>query len=136
MDDREPQFWPAPKMATLTFDEAATCPIHTQSGPLPKGADVDAAFANFKQDLHPKLQSNSIQMLKLEIALNKGMSFFTRLGLLHEIDQGNVVWRLLASPGVNTVRLGMVIPANRALSRPAKRLSRRSCDDLHRYDAV
>jgi DNA-binding transcriptional LysR family regulator len=127
---------PLARQQNVTFVEAAAYPILTQSGPLPKGADIDAAFANFKQELHPRLQSNSIQMLKLAILLNMGISFFTRLGFLHEIDQGEIVWRPLASAGVNTLRLGIVIPANRALSPPAEQLSRRLSDDLHRYAAV
>jgi DNA-binding transcriptional LysR family regulator len=127
---------PLAKQKAVTFEEAATYPILTQSGPLPRGADVDAAFANFKQELRPRLESNSIQMLKLTIMLNMGISFFTRLGFLHEIDQGELVWRPLASSGVNTVRLGIVIPANRSLSPPAEQLARRLSDDLHRYTGV
>jgi hypothetical protein len=75
-------------------------------------------------------------MLKLAIMLNMGVSFFTRLGFLHEIDRGDIVWRPLASAGVNTLRLGIVIPASRALSPPAEQLSRRLSDDLHRYGGV
>ncbi len=127
---------PLARQQNVTFDEAAAYPILTQSGPLPKGADIDASFANFKQQLRPRIQSNSIQMLKLSILLNMGISFFTRLGFLYEIEQGDVVWRPLASPGVNTVRLGIVIPANRSLSPPAEQLSKRLSDDLHHYAAV
>jgi DNA-binding transcriptional LysR family regulator len=127
---------PLAKQVTVTFGEAAAYPILTQSGPLPRGADVDAAFATFKQGLRPRLESNSIQMLKLATMLNMGISFFTRLGFLHEIDQGELIWRPLASSGVNTVRLGIVIPAHRSLSPPAEQLARRLSEDLHRYGAV
>jgi DNA-binding transcriptional LysR family regulator len=127
---------PLVKQQTVTFAEAEAYPILTQSGPLPNGADVDAGFATFKQELRPRLQSNSIQMLKLAIMLNMGISFFTRLGFLHEINQGDIVWRPLASPGVNTLRLGLVIAATRALSPPAEQLARRLCDDLHRYSSL
>jgi DNA-binding transcriptional LysR family regulator len=127
---------PLARQPNVTFAEAAVYPILTQSGPLPKGADIDAAFATFKLELRPRLQSNSIQMLKLSIMLNMGISFFTRLGFLHEIEQGDIVWRPLASPGVNTVRLGLVIPANRSLSPPAEQLARRLSENLHRYAGI
>ena len=111
-------------------------PIVTQSGPLPKGADADAAFATFKSQLKPKLQSNSIQMLKLAVMLNIGVSLFTRLGFLHEIEKGDIAWRPLNSAGINTLRIGLVVPSQRDLSPPAEQFARRLVDDLHRFAAV
>ena len=113
-------------------------PILTQTGPLPplKGADADVAFAAFKSEIKPKLQSNSIQMLKLAIMLNIGVSLFTRLGFLHEIEKGDIAWRPLNSPGVNTIRIGLVVPSQRDLTPPAEQFARRLVDDLHRFAAV
>ena len=127
---------PLANRLAVEFDEAGRYPLLTQSGPLPRGADVDAAFATFKSQLEPKLQSNSIQMLKLAIMLNMGISFFTRLGFLHEIETGDIVWRPLNSPGINTLRIGLLVPANRELTPPAEQFSRRLVDDLHRFAAV
>ena len=102
----------------------------TQSGPLPKGADVDAAFANFKSAIKPKLQSNSIQMLKLAMMLNMGVSFFTRLGFLQEIEKGDLAWRPLNSSGINTLRIGLVVSAQRELSPPAEQFGKVLCEAL------
>ena len=127
---------PLANKLSVDFDEVRRYPVLTQSGPLPKGADVDAAFATFKGQLKPKLQSNSIQMLKLAIILNMGVSLFTRLGFLHEIEQGDLAWRPLNSPGINTLRIGLVVSAQRDLSPPAEQFARRLADDLHRFAAV
>jgi DNA-binding transcriptional LysR family regulator len=127
---------PLANKLAVDFDEVSRYPVLTQSGPLPKGADVDAAFANFKSAIKPKLQSNSIQMLKLAITLNMGVSFFTRLGFLHEIEKGDLAWRPLNSPGINTVRIGLVVSAQRELTPPAEQFARRLADDLHRFAAV
>jgi DNA-binding transcriptional LysR family regulator len=127
---------PLANKLAVDFDEVARYPILTQSGPLPKGADVDAAFTTFKGQLKPALQSNSIQMLKLAITLNMGVSLFTRLGFLHEIEQGDLAWRPLNSPGINTLRIGLVVSAQRDLSPPAEQLARRLVDDLHKFAAV
>lgn len=127
---------PLANRLAVEFEEAGRYPILTQSGPLPRGADVDAAFATFKSQLEPRLQSNSIQMLKLAITLNMGISFFTRLGFLHEIETGDIVWRPLNSPGINTLRIGLLVPSNRELTPPAEQFSRRLVDDLHRFAAV
>jgi DNA-binding transcriptional LysR family regulator len=127
---------PLANKLAVDFDELSRYPILTQTGPLPKGADADAAFATFKSEIKPKLQSNSIQMLKLAIMLNIGVSFFTRLGFLHEIEKGDIAWRPLNSSGVNTIRIGLVVPSQRDLTPPAEQFARRLVDDLHRFAAV
>jgi DNA-binding transcriptional LysR family regulator len=127
---------PLANKLAVDFDEVSRYPIVTQSGPLPKGADADAAFATFKSQLKPKLQSNSIQLLKMAVMLNIGVSLFTRLGFLHEIENGDIAWRPLNSAGVNTIRIGLVVPSQRDLSPPAEQFARRLVDDLHRFAAV
>jgi len=120
---------------SLDFDEVRQYPIITQAGPLPRGADADAAFADFKIGLAPRLTSNSIQMLKLAINLNMGIAFFTRFGFLEEIDNGDIAWRPLISEGINKLRLGLLVSQQRELSPPVEQLTRRLVDDLHRYAA-
>jgi DNA-binding transcriptional LysR family regulator len=127
---------PLANKLAVDFDELSRYPILTQAGPLPKGADADAAFATFKSEIKPKLQSNSIQMLKLAIMLNIGVSLFTRLGFLHEIEKGDIAWRPLNSTGVNTIRIGLVVPSQRDLTPPAEQFARRLVEDLHRFAAV
>ena len=127
---------PLANKLAVDFDELSRYPILTQTGPLPKGADADAAFATFKSEIKPKLQSNSIQMLKLAVMLNIGVSLFTRLGFLHEIEKGDIAWRPLNSTGVNTIRIGLVVPSQRDLTPPAEQFARRLVDDLHRFAAV
>jgi DNA-binding transcriptional LysR family regulator len=127
---------PLANKLAVDFDELSRYPILTQTGPLPKGADADAAFAAFKSEIKPKLQSNSIQLLKLAIMLNIGVSLFTRLGFLHEIEKGDIAWRPLNSSGVNTIRIGLVVPSQRDLTPPAEQFARRLVEDLHRFAAV
>jgi DNA-binding transcriptional LysR family regulator len=121
---------------SIDFAEAGRYPILTQMGPLPKGADIDAAFSAFKGRLKPVLQSNSIQMLKLSLMLGHGVSFFTRFGFLHEIEQGEIAWRPLNSASINTLRLGIVAAANRPLTPAAEQLARRLADDLLKFAAA
>jgi DNA-binding transcriptional LysR family regulator len=129
---------PLAKKRVVDYDELSRYPILTQTGPLPllKGADADAVFAAFRSEIKPKVQSNSIQMLKLAIILNIGVSLFTRLGFLHEIENGDIAWRPLSSAGVNTIRIGLVVPSQRDLTPPAEQFARRLVDDLHRFAAV
>ena len=118
---------------TIELEEAGRYPILTQAGPLPKGADADAAFTAFKSSITPRLQSNSIQMIKNLILLDMGISFFTPLGFLREIESGEVVWRPLASPEINLLKIGLVASATRDLAPPARQFVRQIIDDMHRY---
>lgn len=120
----------------VSLDDVAPYPVLTQSGPLPRGADVGGALATFKANIKPRLEANSIQMLKLAVMLNMGVSFFTRLGFLHEIETGTIAWRPLSSPGLQTLRLGLLVPANRMLGASARQLAARLAEDLRRYAGV
>ncbi|MGL4812843.1 MAG: LysR family transcriptional regulator [Beijerinckiaceae bacterium] len=108
-------------------------PVLSQSGPLPRGADSDASFTRFKESLSPRLQSNSIQMIKLAVMLNMGIAFFTRLGFLKEIADGEIVWRPLNSRGVGALRIGLIASSTRELSEPAQHFSRQLIGDIKRY---
>ena len=120
----------------VTFAEVRAYPVLTQAGPLPRGTDDDEAFQSFKASLGPKLVSNSIQMLKVALLLDMGLAFYTRLGFLQEIERGELVWRPLDSPVINLLRIGLVVPAVRAMSAPATQLARRLTEDLQRFAAV
>lgn len=120
---------------SVSFDEARSYPVLDQAGPLPRGADIDADFSQFKAQLKPKLTSNSIQMIRVCIELGLGIAFFTRLGFLNEIERGEIAWRPLASPGVNALRIGLISPASREPSPPAAQLAKSLIDDLRRLSS-
>jgi DNA-binding transcriptional LysR family regulator len=106
---------PLARRRQISFDEARLYPILAQQGPLPKSADIDPAFAAFRESVQPKLVSNAIQTLKQAIRRNMGIAFFTRLGFLQEIEEGEIAWRPFASRKINTLKLGMILPTARKL---------------------
>lgn len=120
----------------IRFEEAAGYPILAQSGPLPRSADIDPDFARFKEGVKPRLVSNSIQALKLAIGLHMGIAFFTRLGFLDEIERGEVVWRPFESAAINALRVGLLVPAARPPSAPARQLTARLMEDMAKLKAM
>lgn len=126
---------PLASRLSVSFEEAIAYPVLDQAGPLPRGADMDADFTQFKAQLKPKVTSNSIQMIRLCIELGLGIAFFTRLGFLREIEHGEIAWRPLSSPGVNTLQIGIITAAHRMLSPPAVQLSKSLMKDLRRLTA-
>ncbi|GGH19596.1 transcriptional regulator [Alsobacter metallidurans] len=120
----------------IEFEETRPFNIFTQPGPLPRAAEADPDYIAFRASIAPKVLSNSIQMLKLCVMLNMGIAFFTRLGFLHEIEHGDLVWRPFTSPGVNQLRIGLLTPAARQMSPPAAQLAKRLAADLDRFASV
>lgn len=116
----------------ISFERAASFPFLAQAGPLPRSAETDAGFARFRASLKPRLVSNSIQALKVAIATNMGIAFFSRLGFLAEIERGEVVWRPFDSPAINALRLGLVVPASRPPSAPAAQLIAHLVEEMKR----
>ena len=63
------------------------------------------------------------------IMAGRGISFFSRIGFIHEIASGDVVWRPLDNRAVNAIEVGIVVSSQRNLSHVTKqfleRLTRR-----------
>lgn len=121
---------PLARLEQVRFDEVLAYPILMQQGPLPPSIDVDPDFVAFRETVEARLTSNSIHMLKHAIRNGMGIAFFTRFGFLQEIADGEIAWRPFASPRINTLRLGLVVPTSRALPFAASALARRLSAEL------
>jgi DNA-binding transcriptional LysR family regulator len=55
-------------------------------------------------------------MAKRMIIAGRGISFFSRIGFIDELERGEVVWRPLANKAINTIGVGILIPSHRSLS--------------------
>ena len=121
---------PLARKRTISFAEARKYPALTQFGPLPMSSDLDPAFSVFRESLQPRMVSNSIHMLKRALNHNMGIAYFTRLGFLREIAEGEIVWRPLASRRINTLKIGVLVPKGRALPFATLKFADRLSADL------
>ena len=55
-------------------------------------------------------------MAKRMIIAGRGISFFSKIGFMDEIERGEVVWLPLANAAINAIEVGIVTPSNRTLS--------------------
>jgi DNA-binding transcriptional LysR family regulator len=125
-----PSDHPLARKRAVKFAECAAFPFLAQAGPLPRSADIDPAFARFREGLKPRLTSNSIQLVKRAIRLGMGLAYFTRLGFLEEIAHGELSWRPFASPAINALKIGLLTATDRPLGGPAYQLSKQLAHDL------
>ena len=55
-------------------------------------------------------------MAKRMIIAGRGISFFSKIGFMDEIERGEVVGLPLAYAAINAIEVGIVTPSNRTLS--------------------
>ena len=73
-------------------------------------------FSRFWDELEPAISCNSTTMAKRLIIAGRGISFFSKIGFIDELERGEVVWRPLANKAINTIGVGILIPSHRSLS--------------------
>lgn len=107
---------PLAKKTKLSFDDcrghaflqiSRISPIHSVTLP---------AFSNFWDELEPTISCNSTPMVKRLLIAGRGISFFSKIGFMDELARGEVVWRPLANPAINQIKVGIVVPTHRTLS--------------------
>ncbi len=121
---------PLARKRTVSYADARKYPALTQFGPLPMSSDFDPEFARFREAVAARIVSNSIHMLKQALRQEMGIAFFTRLGFLREIADGEMVWRPMASRRINTLKLGVLVPKGRALPFAAFKFADRLSSEL------
>lgn len=127
---------PLAEKRAIDFAESQAYPFLAQAGPLPRSADIDPAFARFREGLKPRLTSNSIQLVKRAIRLGMGIAYFTRLGFLEEIARGELAWRPFTSPAINALKIGLLTATDRPLRGPAGQLAKRLASDLEELGRI
>ena len=107
---------PLAKKARISFDDCRDLAFIQVSRLSPIHNVVQPEFSRFWDDLVPAMSCNSTTMAKRMIVAGRGISFFSRIGFVDEIERGEVVWRALDNRAVNAIEVGIVIPSHRALS--------------------
>ena len=107
---------PLAKKAEITFDECRSHAFIQISRLSPIHSLVVPDFSKFWDELVPAISCNFTPMVKRLLIAGKGISFFSKIGVMNELARGEVVWRPLASAAVNTIEVGILIPSHRTLS--------------------
>lgn len=107
---------PLAKKAQVAFDDCRGQAFIQISRLSPIHSLVQPEFSAFWDELVPAISCNSTTMVKRMIIAGRGISFFSKIGFMDEIERGEVVWRPLANPAINTIEVGIVIPSHRSLS--------------------
>jgi len=100
----------------LSYQDCQDQPFLLSHARWPIYGTLSPQFAEFWDSLKPVLVSNVSPVIKQAVMAGRGLSFFTRLGFLDEIQEGEVVWRPLADPAINRMKVAIVVRKNHKLS--------------------
>jgi DNA-binding transcriptional LysR family regulator len=101
--------------AQIRYEDCRGYPFLLVHGRWPIYDKLAPAFADFWDSIEPRISSNASSMLKRSVVAGRGIAFFSRLGFMKEIANGEAVWRPLDDPAINKLRAGIVVGRGRAL---------------------
>ena len=107
---------PLARQDKITFDDCRGHAFIQISRISPIHALVQPEFSRFWDELVPSISCNSTTMAKRMIIAGRGISFFSKIGFMDELDRGEVVWRPLDNKAINAIEVGILIPSHRNLS--------------------
>lgn len=127
---------PLARKDVIGFDDCRNHAFIQISQVSPIHAIVQPEFSHFWDELVPAITCNSTTMAKRMIIAGRGLSFFSKIGFIDELDRGEVVWRPLANKAVNAIEVGILIPSHRSLSHVTRQFLERITRRLKQLEAV
>ena len=107
---------PLARKSRISFDDCRGQAFIQISQISPIHHLVQPEFSRFWDELEPAIACNSTAMAKRMVIAGRGISFFSKIGFMNEIERGEVVWKPLANAAINAIEVGIVVPSHRALS--------------------
>ena len=99
----------------IRYDECRAYPFLLSYGRWPIYDTLAPAFAEFWDSIEPRISSNASPLLKRSVVAGRGIAFFSKLGFMQEIANGEAVWRPLDDPAINKLRVGVLVGKGREL---------------------
>ncbi len=106
---------PLAAKSKISLAECARVPFIRSIGQSPIGSTMSREFAQFWDDVEPVVTSNWTSMIKRLIIAGKGISLFSKIAFIDELRSGDVVWRPFDLPELNELKVGILVPSQRAL---------------------
>jgi DNA-binding transcriptional LysR family regulator len=106
---------PLAKYDRLALKDCAGFPFLRSSSYPVVSAALSPEFAAFWDDMEPAATCNSTPMLKRLIKAGQGISCFSKIAFVEELQRGELLWRPFALPALNQLQVGIVVPTQRAL---------------------
>lgn len=110
---------PLARRRQVTLTECAAYPVVMLHDRWLLDAIMATEFSQSGARFSPRIVSNSIEFMRRVILAGLGIGFFTPVGFIDEIRNGELVHVPLAEPGLVDSRVGILVPRHKRLSPPA-----------------
>jgi len=106
---------PLAAKSRVSLSDCVTLPFLRSSGQPPVGSAMSREFAQFWDEVEPVVTCNWTPTVKRLIIAGVGISFFSKIGFIEELQRGDVVWRPFDMPELSDMKVGILVPSHRAL---------------------
>ena len=120
--------------SSVSLADCANQPVLRSGGQSPISSPRSPEFAKFWDGLEPVVTCNSTEMIKRLIIAGKGISFFSKIAFIDELQRGEVVWRPFAIPTLNQLKAGIVVHSQRVLPNVTRNFIGRMTRRLHQME--
>lgn len=127
---------PLAAKAAISLAECAQQPFLRLLGQPPIGSAVSREFAQFWDEVEPVVTCNWTTMVKRLIIAGKGISFFSKIAFIDELAKGDAVWRPFDLPDLNQLKVGILVPGQRALPHVTQDFIERLARRLKQLESV
>lgn len=100
----------------LQFQDLVPFPTIRSYDSLTHRSIVNEAANSMGVPLSTQLFSNSLPLAKDMILRGKGVGIYSKIGFIDEIDAGRLRYRAIASPALQTLRIGVLISTKSGLT--------------------
>ena len=114
---------PLAKSSSVTLTECAqyNLLLHLDNEPLTSVIDIELSV--FERVGRALVTSNNLIMLRSMVLSGSGVAFYTPIGMSNEIKDGRIVAVPLRSSQLESLRVGLLMPRRRQLTRAAAALA-------------
>ncbi|MES3001917.1 MAG: LysR family transcriptional regulator [Pseudomonadota bacterium] len=120
----------------VTLEECAKYPFMRSSTSPAVTSAMSPEFAKFWEETEPVATCTSTIMLKRLICAGKGISCFSKIAFVDELSRGELIWRPFDLPSMNQIRVGILVPAQRALPNVAQNFLARMIRQLKQLEVA
>jgi DNA-binding transcriptional LysR family regulator len=111
---------PLARRRSISLTDCAAYPVMMLHDRWLLDAIMATEFAQSGARLNTRIVSNSIEFMRQSILAGLGLGFFTPVGFLDEIAAGELVHVPLAEPELSESEIGVIVPADRQPTFPAR----------------
>lgn len=120
----------------LSLKDCAPYPFLRSTAVPAVGSAVSPELTAFWETMEPVATSSWTPMLKRLVIAGKGIASFSKIAFIDEIKRGEVVWRPFSLPALNQLKVGIVVPTQRALPHVTQNFVARMAKKLEQLETL